>query len=188
MSWMSKIYGCENSSFFRVSVISIFYICAALWLYGWWVDFIPSEAWASTGIYASISLTVIYYPVFYFLATTQNPIIKIFKSNVGRVFQFCILAPSFIFVFWGALVHGAADLITQAVGKPKTIEAELSKVHRASRRSCDYRLEGYAIQSAMPNHICISRKYFNEIPEQVNVSLQGKATFLGFHVNNVYTE
>lgn len=185
---MKKVFGSETPSFFRASVISIFYIPTALWLYGWWADFIPSEVWRSTGIYASTSLSVIYCPAFHFLATTQSPIIKVFKSNIGRAFQFCFLALLFALIFWGALVHGAADLITQVVGKPQTIEAELNKVHRTSRHSCDYRLEGYAIQSAMPNHICISKKLFEEIPAQVNVNLQGKVTFLGFHVNNVYTE
>lgn len=188
MSWMKKFYGCEAPSLFRTSVISIFYISLALCLYGWWTDFIPSSAWESTGLYASISLSAIYCPAFYYLATTQKPLIKIFTSHIGRAFQFCFISLIVVIMFWGVVVHGAADLVTQVIGKPKTIEAELSKIYLSSRRGCDYRLEGYAIQGAMPSHICISENFFSKLPAQRIFQLQGEASFLGFHVSNIYTE
>ena len=92
------------------------------------------------------------------------------------------------FIFWGVVVHGAADLLTQIIGKPTTIEPELSKTYSASRRSCDFRLEGDAIKEAMPSYICISELLYSELPAQQKFKIEGKSSYLGFHMKKIDTE
>jgi hypothetical protein len=188
VSWIGKFYGSERPKFLRALIFSIFYISIILWFYGWWADFTPSSEWKVFGVYVSIFISAIYCPVFYLLATTQKPIIKIFKSYIGRIFQFLFIAVLMTFVFWGVVVHGAADLLTQVIGKPTTIESELSKTYSASRRSCDFRLEGDAIREAMPSYICISEPLYSELPAQQIFKLEGKRSYLGFHIKKIDTE
>ena len=188
MSWIEKFYGSESPKFLRALIFSIFYISIILWLYGWWADFTPSSEWIDFGVYVSIFISAIYCPVFYLLATTQKPIIKIFKSYIGRIFQFLFIAVVMTFIFWGVVVHGAADLLTQIIGKTTSIESELSKTYSASRRSCDFRLEGDAIKEAMPSYICISELLYSELPAQKIFKLEGKRSYLGFHIKKINTE
>lgn len=188
MSWSEKFYGCEKPTLIRTFIFSIFYISIILWLYGWWTDFIPSSTWENFGLYVSAFLSAIYCPALYFLAVNQKPMIKIFKSYIGRIFQFCFIAIVMTFIFWGVVVHGAASLLTQAVGKSITIEAELWKTSIASRRGCDFRLEGDAIRGAMPSYICISENLYSELPAQQKFKLEGKISYLGFHIKRISTE
>jgi len=188
VSWTDKLYGSEKPTLVRAFIFSIFYVSIILWLYGWWADFIPSSKWKNSGIYLSVFLSAIYCPALYFLAATQKPMIKIFKSYIGRILQFCFIAIVMTFIFWGVIVHGAAGLLTQAVGKPITIKAELWKTSIASRRGCDFRLEGDAIQRAMPSYICITESFYSELPTHQAFKLEGKRSYLGFHIKKIDTE
>lgn len=97
-----------------------------------------------------------------------------------------LLLPGIVFlIFWISITHGFADIATRVLGKEQTLTAELTKDHHHFRRACDYQLEGYAIENAMPNHVCITEAEYISLPEVGTYTLQIQETSLGFHISTL---
>ena len=179
MSWKYTYYGDENPSLIRKIIFNSLYLCFLLWGYGWWADFVPSELWASLGLYIAIALAVISAIALYWGYASG----KVAMSSILNV----ILAPLVLLgLYWIVIVHGVADLATLISGSPHSVTTGLHKTHQFSRWSCDNRLEGEALARAVPDHLCISSSAYNSLGDNLTIRLEGKITFMGFHIQNVY--
>ncbi len=185
---LSKLFfGEENPSLSRrITLLSILAV-TLLSSYGMWTDFIPSATWMQWGFYLSTAGTALITVYLYWGYGTGRMEIPKGISKSKKVLFFLLLPFLMLFILWLALVHGVADAVTLAIGNHYQKSALLLKEHTSSRRSCNYRLTGEALDSAFPNYICISSSAYDALPTYpVSTTLEGKITALGFHVQSIY--
>ncbi len=182
-SWKKKLFDAERPSKLRLGVMLFIYSTMILAVHGWWADFVPSTNWSGLGFYAAIISTIIFiviYCISFTLGFTK------LKENISLSYKLLslIIIPALIFCFfWLSIVHGAGNIATKAFGHEGFLIMELSKSHHNNRRNCDYQLKGYAIENAMPSHICISEFEYSTLPESGEYTLEVKNSFFGFHIN-----
>lgn len=146
----------------------------ALFLYGYWTDFIPTEAWTMWGLGVSAALTVVLGVLvwaghrrgLYYLPPLQAVIAPI--AGCG--------------VLWVGIVHGFSDGITLAIGKPATLETSDRAVRHYGTRGCRFQLEGDLLDRAYPGHLCIAQSSFDRIPPGSRIRLHGTESALGFRI------
>lgn len=158
-------------------------ICA----YGWWADFIPSSDWMYQGFYLSIASAIVITFFLYWGYGSGRLEMGRSSSKPNKICALLIL-PFFIFgICWLVLIHGLADLITVSIGTVHRETVILVKEHSISRRSCHYRLNGEALDRALPNYVCVSGSFYDALPtSSVSITLEGKITFFGFHIQQIY--
>lgn len=187
MSLSEYYYGKENPSPIRKLATHSMMCSLALCAYGWWADFIPSSDWMHQGFYLSIVSAVVMTVFLYWGYGTGRLEMNRGSSKPNKICALIIL-PFFIFgFFWLILIHGLADLITLSIGSFHRETVILVKEHSVSRRSCHYRLNGEALNRALPNYICVSGSFYDALPAgSVSITLEGKSTFFGFHIQRIY--
>lgn len=178
-----KLFDSEQPSKSRLSVMLFIYSVMALDAYGWWADFVPSPEWSDLGFNLAIISTVIFITAY--CISLALGLIQL-KGTISFPFKVLslIIVPALIFLmFWLSIVHGAGNIATETLGLEGVLTASFSKSHENNRRNCDYQLHSYAIESAMPNHICISGATYSTLPEIGEYQLKVKNSFFGFHIN-----
>jgi hypothetical protein len=185
MSWKDKLYGVRQPSTQRVVILNFIIITCGLWWYGWQADFVPSSKWSELGMHISIASTAIFISSYYWALATGRTDFRQGTSAALKILVILFLPVIIFFFFLISITHGIADIATQAFGTDKILTAELSKHHQYSRRSCQYRLNGYEIENAMPNYICVSEAEYSSLPEVGTYLLQTKETSLGLHISSL---
>ena len=146
----------------------------ALFLYGYWTDFVPTEEWTLWGLGLSAALTVILGGLVY--AGQRRGLYEMETVQA-------ILAPIVgCGVLWVGIVHGLSDGVTLAIGKPATIETADHKVRIYGGRGCRFQLEGDFLDRAYPGHLCIAESSFDRIPKGSRIRLHGTESALGFRI------
>ncbi|MBD9482140.1 hypothetical protein IB229_04105 [Pseudomonas sp. PDM14] len=184
MSWKIALYGAEEAPKIKIIVINAIFVTMLLGGYGWWADFVPSSEWSEIGFNLALAATAILTPIYYLALLTGRTKFQPKTSTPVKILAVFLL-PALIFIFpLLAITHGLGDIATQIFGHEAELTVELSKEQRQSRKSCNYRLEGYAIEKAQPDHICISEKEFNTLPRTGEYILHTKQTQLGVHIKS----
>lgn len=185
MSWKLALYGSEETSKARVITLNFSFIISALGGYGYWTDFVPSPEWAEIGFNLAIVATILSVPTYYLALGAGRAKFHPKASVPIKLLAIAMLPFLAFFIFLLAITHGFGGIATQAFGHEAKLTAELSKEQRHSRRGCEYRLKGYAIEKALPNHICVSKVEFDTLPQTGEYTMQAEQTSLGAHINNV---
>lgn len=185
MPWSLAFYGVEQPSKLRVVMLNSILVSCGLWGYGWWADFVPSSEWSELGFNISIASTAVFIFIYYWALASGRADFKPGISMAAKILVILFLPGMVFLLFWIAITHGFADIATQTLGKERTLTVELSKNHHDFKRNCDYQLEGYVIEKAMPNHVCITESEYGSLPEVGTYTLKTKETFLGFHIVNL---
>lgn len=161
--------------------------------------FIPSANWRNVGFYINLVLCT-FCVAFFAYAFWLNS--QLYDSKIKKIF-IPIFAPT-LFYFWGhfALIYGAGDLITHAVGKPAALEdvftknadddARFKKEYIAkgiyekryfdNRKGCITRLTSPTLQQALPVHFCVKGEDFAKLPKHVAVKMHGLQSQAGFDI------
>jgi hypothetical protein len=177
---MSLLFGKENPSPTRIFMSG----CFVAAIFGMHVDFISSEGWYPWSLFVSIGVSVA-------LATwawSRNEIkvpegISPTKAVLAKLFPVLLLP--FICVF---TVSGLADLVTQMIGTPSSFNVSLHKVD--GQKFCSSRLSGKVFEHSafLIQYVCIPKNVYAALPYEAPVTLEGRKSFLGFHIKNVYTQ
>lgn len=183
MSWKAALYGTRDAPI--IVTTNIFGVIALVGAYGWWwTDFVPSPEWADIGFKVAIAAAVILSAIYYraFLAgrvklrpNTSMPV-KVFALT-GMPFMLCWLLSL-------AVTHGVGNITTQLIGREVELTTELTKQQKDSRYGCDYRLTGYALVRAEPDHLCITESEFKAFPRTGIYDLKATQTKLGVHIKS----
>ncbi|SDR94757.1 hypothetical protein SAMN05216271_0800 [Halopseudomonas sabulinigri] len=185
MSWRTTVYGTEDLS--KTSVIVTNFILAFTFLgaYGWWADFAPSSEWSEMGFKLASTATVTFIFVYYLALLTGRAKFKPNTSISIKILAVALLPAIVFFFFLLAITHGLGDIATQIIGQDNKLTTAFTKNQTRSRRLCDYRLEGHAIENALPDYVCISEKEFQAFPQAGMYTLQTKQTGLGIHIKSL---
>lgn len=187
MSWKTVFYGLERPSKQRIIIFNFIFAFFVLWGYGWWVDFVPSSEWSKLGNNISIALAAILTLIYYWALATRRTHFKAGTSILRKILALLLLPGMLFALFWISITHGIADIATRTLGNDKSLTIELSKNLHHSRKSCDFRLTGHAIERAMPNYICITESQYKLLPAVGIYTLQIQKTTLGFHIISLNT-
>ena len=174
MTCKSSCYGDENPSLIRKNTYNGLFLCFLFWCYGWWADFVPSEMWWLLGMGIAIVLAIISATSLYkYAPESPQPIITSLVLSVLYVIP---------------LVHSLPSLVTLLTGAPYSMTSEFHKIRESgvNRNMCDNMIEGDAIARAVPDHLCISYSAYNILDDNVTIRLEGKMTFMGFHIQNAF--
>ena len=181
MTWHQRWYG-DNPSLLHKFMTNGLVFGALASLYGYFINFIASEYWWRFGscfvIWITILLSGAAYWGIYAGRIKSQPGITMGKKVVGIV-----ALPFFLFgMLWMLIVRVIPDAITFIVGTSTQITVPMRAVHRSSRRTCDYKLEGRIMDRAFPGYMCTRQSAFSSFPSDVRITLQGTSTVLGMHI------
>lgn len=182
MLWKAALYGTAEPS--AILVTNVFGVIVLIGAYGWWADFVPSPKWANIGFNVAIAATVVLVAIYYLALATGRAKLQPRTSKPVKIIAL-IVVPFIVFFFLLlAVTHGFGDIATQLIGREFVLTTELSKEQKSSRRSCDYFLQGVALERAFPNHLCVSEGEFNAFPRTGIYELKASQTKLGVHIKS----
>ncbi|WP_312680669.1 hypothetical protein [Stutzerimonas nitrititolerans] len=183
MLWKAALYGSADVSKSRVIITNVALVVTLISIYGWWTDFVPSAAWVVTGFSIAMTATIICVAAFYWAVLTGR---TTFRPNTSVPMKILVVlfGPIIVFLIFSlSIMHGVGDITTRVIGRDEQLISDLSKhYNRSSRRSCDFRLEGHGIDTAFPNHVCITEAAFTRLPQKGVYRLHILRTELGFHI------
>lgn len=187
MSWKTAVIGSESPSKERLAWGLCMYFALGLFAYGAMADFVPTPVWLSFGDYIAAAVTIIVMLIFFVnLALGRVPLRD--KNSFWRKWLAILALPLILyFVVWLGVVRGAADLYSRWVGRATQVETVLIKKRVHSRRACDYRLAGTALRAGWLDYLCVGATEFEALPERAPYRLVGRASSLGFHVDEIRT-
>jgi len=185
ISKLKKVFfGDAQPSLLRAIITLLVYFTLGLAIYGYAADFIPSDSWSTNGLILSVGVTVTFVSIHYYLLFTGFAKLNGTTSKITTVLHL-LFYPFLVFGFlWVAISHGIADLVTQSIGSNQQLVLELAKEEVTRKKTCTYRLIGSALKRAMPDHVCIKKTEYDSLPEKGFVTLIGRQTSLGFHVES----
>jgi hypothetical protein len=89
-------------------------------------------------------------------------------------------------MFWLPIVRVLPDTAARMFGQYTEVTTSLRAVYRHRSRLCDYRLEGELLSRAFPvDYICISTSDYDALQNSGPVTLRGRQTPLGMHIDQV---
>ena len=188
ITWPSLWFGTEAPTWRHVGALLAVLGACGLMLLGLFVDFIPAA------VFRGRSAQVVFGGVGLVLTAWMygGLIRKAVRAGAWRsdwkVWQVAPFMPVFLgWIVWLVLAKALPWTVTRPFGQAHAIEAVMQTSHRASRRSCDYRLTGGPFAGTMPAFVCIGSRYYHRYPDRaVRVRLVGKSTVLGFAVISVH--
>ncbi|TWC30314.1 hypothetical protein FBY03_1241 [Pseudomonas sp. SJZ079] len=185
MAWKLVLYGSEETSKVRIIMLNFVFVIAILGGYGYWVDFVPSSEWAGIGFNLAIAATILFVSTYYFALAIGRAKFQPKTSMPTKILAITLLPFLAFLLFFLAITHGSGDIATQVFGHDTKLTTELSKEQRHSKRGCEYHLKGYAIEKALPDHICVSKAEFDTLPKTGEYTLQVEQTPLGVHIKHI---
>jgi len=176
-------YGKAHPSLIRKIFQNLLFVVMAGVVFGFFVDFSPSSDWQTQGFYLSGMLSAAITIYAYWGIFTKRLKLRIGYSKL-MLATIIVFFPIFIFVFiWMATIHGAPALYTKySTIKYKQIHVVKEEGH--SRRSCDYRLKGGILETAMPPYLCINESLFMRLPSELDIILKGKQSYFGYYIED----
>ncbi|HZV37941.1 MAG TPA: hypothetical protein VFF96_04255 [Pseudoxanthomonas sp.] len=110
-----------------------------------------------------------------------------FLQIVGRSLAIILFMPALLgFLAWASVCKALPWAYTRAFGMPYEELTIMRTEYSHSRRGCDYRLEGGAMENSIPAYLCIRESYYRRHPDQdVEVVIYGRKSALGFSVQGV---
>lgn len=187
MSWKTAVIGSESPSKERLAWVLCMYFTLGMFGYGAITDFVPAPAWQSFGAYIAAAVTAIVLLVFIVNLALGRVPLKDKNSFWRKWLAILALPPILYFVVWLGVVRGAADLYSCWVGRAAQVEAVLTKERVHSRRACDYRLVGPSLRAGWLDYLCVRAVQFDALPETALYRLVGRASSLGFHIDEIRT-
>ena len=185
MAWHQQWYG-DNPSLHQKFVTNGLVFGALASLYGIFVNFIASEYWWHFGTYLSVFLAALLSGATYW-GMYAGRIKSQAGTTIGRRVLGIVAIPFFLFgMLWMLVVRVIPDAFTRVAGSSVQITAPMRAVHRSSRRTCDYKLEGPVLDRAFPGYLCTRQSAFPSFPSDVSVILQGKETIFGVHIQRYF--
>jgi hypothetical protein len=185
MEWRKHWYG-ENPSLLHKCVTNGLVLVSLLCFYAVWVDFVPSELWWRWGSVTAALLSLVVAAVLHRGFQTgqlwRAPDVNGWKRRVVAV-----LAPVLLFgMFWLPIVRVLPDTAARVFGQYTEVTTSLRAVYSYRSRLCDYRLEGELLSRAFPvDYICISTSDYDALRNSGPVTLRGRQTPLGMHIDQV---
>lgn len=182
MSWKAALYGSANVSRSRVTLTNFALVVTLTSAYGWWADFVPTAAWVDTGFSLAMAATLICVTAFCWAVLTGRTVFRPGTSVPIKILVL-LLGPILIFLFFSlSIMHGIGDIATRVLGRDEQLISDLSKHYDRSRRNCDFQLKGNDIETALPNHLCITEDAFTRLPTKGAYRLRILRSELGFHI------
>lgn len=184
MSWKAAFYGSADVSKSRVIITHTALVVLLISIYGLWADFVPSAAWIDTAFSLAAAATILCVTAVYWAVLTGRTAFRPGTSTPMKLLV-VLLGPIMVFLILSlAIMHGAGDITTQALGRNEQLIINLSKHYNRSRKSCNFRLEGRDIDNAFPNHLCVTEAAFARLPQKGAYKLQILRSELGFHITS----
>ncbi|MGD2117129.1 MAG: hypothetical protein PVG66_02115 [Chromatiales bacterium] len=153
-------------------------VVAIIW-WARWADFVPSFEMRSFSLYGSIliggvaTITVFRRIGHKFIGPDE-------KSKTIQ-WLFVILLPALMIFFSLAVIgHGVPAAYTAIAGLKYSESVKLEKQWSHGRFTCNYRLTGKSIETALPGYICITEDMFELLPGgELIFDLIGKKSWAG---------
>lgn len=163
-----------------------FFLGIVLTFAGLWLDFVPTEGWASKGLRFSLSCAVLLTGAYYWACYTGKINLQKHRRTTN-ISMLIVGIPCFAFgLLWISVVHAIPGLLTMQAGTPHTETAIFKKVHSTARRECDHQVTSDVLGRAFPNHMCISASKFRQLPDTAfEAVFHGKTTSFGFYIQRV---
>ena len=190
MSWRTTWFGSERPSRGWAVAVSALMGIMVLGLGGLFVRFVPVAGMRGMSM-------VIVFGVFGVASTLALVVFSAregrlrpgngFVQTAGRLLAITLFMPALLgFCAWASVCKALPWAYTRAFGVPHEERTVMRTDYSHRRRSCDYRLEGGAMENSMPGYLCIPESYYRQHPDQdVEVVIYGRKSALGFSVQGV---
>ena len=185
----SAVHHVDQGNSMPPEEVALFFIMASMGLsvYGALTSFVPSTFWLRWGTYLSVTATLLLTTYLYWGFGTGRMKTQEGASKLKKVLALSFLPIVIFGAIWMVTVHALADFYTLAFGSQNSESVLLVKERGGGRYTCQYRLKGQSLESAIPNHICISDSAYEALPSYpTTFLLDGKISILGFHIGDVY--
>lgn len=200
MSWKLLVFGKADPGRARIVASAFGYVLMAMALHGWFVPVVPA-AWLR-GLPAAVVMLAFSLAgaVAFALANPGRPP-RVTPGGFGypqsedpgasgqsmlAAVGLGVLMTPFL---WLALAKSLPWLLAIVGGTPHEETVTLRLEHRYSRRSCDHRAYGPALEGMVPDYLCISPQAYAAHPgATVRARLVGRRTLLGLRIDDVYME
>lgn len=188
ITWRSLWFGTEAPTWRHVGALLTVLGACGLMLLGLFVDFIPAAVFRGRSAQVLFGGVGLVLTVLMYAALIRRRVRTGTWPSDWKTWLVAPFMPVFLgWIVWLVLAKALPWMLTRPFGHAHAIDAVMETSHRASRRSCDYRLTGGPFAGTMPAFVCISRRYYHRYPDRaVRVRLVGKSTVLGFAVTAVH--
>ncbi|MDR7194063.1 hypothetical protein [Luteimonas terrae] len=187
-TWRSLWFGTEAPTPRHVgALVAVLTVCGLL-LLGLFIDFIPPAVFRGRQAVILFGVIGLALTGLFYGALIRTGIRTGVWPSDWKLWLLAPAMPVFLgWIVWLVLAKAVPWAITRPFGSEHEMQAVMQTSHRASRRSCDYRLKGGPLAGTMPSFICISSRYYHRYPDRtVRVRLVGRSTVLGFAVISVH--
>lgn len=188
ITWRSLWFGTEAPTWRHVGALLTVLGACGLMLLGLFVDFIPAAVFRGRSAQVLFGGVGLVLTALMYVALIRRGMRTGAWPSDWKAWLVAPFMPVFLgWIVWLVLAKALPWTITRPLGNEHEMQAVMQTSHRASRRSCDYRLKGGPLAGTMPSFICISSRYYHRYPDRtVRVRLVGRSTVLGFAVISIH--
>lgn len=189
MSWKTLWFGSESPPLSKVMGTIGLLVFTALVMVGMFVRFVPAD-----GLHGAPAMWVFgFLGLMLTVAVMLNGILSGRARLPGGVEGLkatfgLLMMPLLVGVFlWLVFIKALPWMYARLFGQPVEIAATMHLQHSHSRRSCDTKLKGGPMSATFPNHLCVSKRYYDAHPDKdVRVRLAGRRTLMGTAIVGVF--
>lgn len=183
------LFGSDRPTRHQVAVSVVITFVAVVGFYGMaFADFVPTDWWYSLGLKFAISLSIVF-GIYVLYAQNIGGLPTKLRMSITKRRAAIPLVQLLTFPFyWTSICYGIPDLAAWSTGGHHSETALVTTSrdnYRKTRLVCPVKMQGNATENAVMGRLCVDSDTPVYSTSPVQVTLIGKATPLGFRVEEV---
>ncbi len=176
--------GGESREQKRAALLVFAFACVCV--YGWWTNFVPSDAWRLQSIGVAIVAAGIASLCLYRQSATARAVAAAPRPAWKLTDPVYFVPLLLTGCFWVLFTYTLPDLVTMAIGSAHYETAPLFRQKVTARRGCRYQVGGPALDHTFNGYFCVPPSFYDALPDTPTpLVLIGKQTRFGFRIERI---